>query len=87
VKWLNANTPSWMDDWQPYSSDLNIIENLWAIVKRKVYEVEIGNLDQLEKRIHKVIKELNVELVNSIILSFPDRLKAVIKAKGRHTKY
>ncbi len=76
-----------MDDWQPYSSDLNIIENLWAIVKRKVYEVEIGNLDQLEKRIHKVIKELNVELVNSIILSFPDRLKAVIKAKGRHTKY
>jgi hypothetical protein len=34
-----------------------------------------------------VIKELNVELVNSIILSFPDRLKAVIKAKGRHTKY
>jgi transposase len=87
VKWLNANTPSWMDDWPPYSPDLNIIENLWAIVKRKVYEVEIKNLDQLEKRIRKVIKELNVELVNSTIRSFPDRLKAVIKAKGSHTKY
>jgi transposase len=85
--WLNANTPRWMDDWPPYSPDLNVIENLWAIVKRKVYEVEIGNLDQLERRIRKVIKELNVELINSTILSFPKRLKAVIKARGRHTKY
>jgi hypothetical protein len=87
VNWLNDNTPSWMEDWPPYSPDLNVIENLWSLVKRKVYEVEIRNLHQLEKRIRKVIKDLDAEIVNSTIRSFPDRLKAVIKAKGSHTKY
>lgn len=85
--WLENNTPDFIDDWPSNSADLNVIENLWAVLERMVNEKEIRTVATLKKRIKKAAAEINDELVNSTILSFHHRLDAVIKAKGGATLY
>jgi hypothetical protein len=84
---LDENTPDWMSDWPSYSPDLNPIENVWSIISKKLCEKDYESLDALEKNMKVVIESLSSEDINNIILSMPDRLKAVIRAKGGNTKY
>ena len=37
--------------WPPYSPDLNPIDNLWAILKRKVAKRRASSLDELQEAI------------------------------------
>jgi hypothetical protein len=74
---------------------LNPIENVWAILKRKV-ERKIKNLVAKNKKISQEIflttirQEWN-DLDNDVLLrcieSMPNRIQACIDAEGGHTKY
>ncbi|CAH1768751.1 14123_t:CDS:1, partial [Entrophospora sp. SA101] len=48
-------------------------------------------LPKSKQELINVIQEewgkINIETLHRLILSLPDRVKAVIKAKGGHTKY
>jgi transposase len=35
-------------DWPPYSPDLNPIENLWAILKKRIYRSAFAKPDELQ---------------------------------------
>ncbi len=56
-------------------------------MSKKLCEKDYESLDALEKNAKVVIESLSSEDINSIILSMPDRLKVVIRAKGGNTKY
>uniref|UniRef100_A0A3B1JA95 Tc1-like transposase DDE domain-containing protein n=1 Tax=Astyanax mexicanus TaxID=7994 RepID=A0A3B1JA95_ASTMX len=68
--------------WPANSPDLNVIENLWAIVKRKIRDRKPTTLDQLKQNIATAW-----ETCDKLVKSMPRRLKAVIQAKGAATKY
>lgn len=75
-------------DWPGNSPDLNPIENLWEIVKKKVADKQPSSIESLKEAIKEVwIKEISAEYCNNLILSMPRRIQAVIKSKGGHTKY
>jgi hypothetical protein len=77
-------------DWPPQSPDLNPIENLWSILKRRVKQQQLlfPSTTALKARIINVWhKHLEADLLRKLALSMPDRLSAVIKAKGGATKY
>ena len=38
-------------DWPPSSPGLNLIENLWAILTEKVYQVDCKNVRALKQRV------------------------------------
>lgn len=73
--------------WPAQSPDLNIIENVWAIVKNK------RTIDKYRKRegtiaeIKDIWSKLTIEFAQTLVRSIPDRLQAVIDAKGGITKY
>lgn len=78
-------------DFPPKSPDLNVIENIWAmlqrILNRKLRNLNVSTKDELLKLIEESWKEIPVAYIRKCILSMPKRLEEVIKMKGRQTKY
>ncbi|KAF2229036.1 hypothetical protein EV356DRAFT_540027, partial [Viridothelium virens] len=82
--------------WPPYSPDLNPIEHLWWALKNHVLEAyphlaEQGNTKEATENLIKACQEqwwkIRRSLLRKLIQSMPRRIKAVIKARGWHTKY
>jgi transposase len=73
-------------DWPANSPDLNPIENVWHILKSKTAKHEPTTTAELEKAVSEW-KKLGRPLSAKLIGSMKSRLRAVIKAKGGHTKY
>lgn len=85
--WLRTNQIEVLD-WPSYSPDLNPIENLWAIMKEKISNIEITSLSHLEEVIKKVwCSEISPQLCQNLIFSMPNRIQKVLKNKGHATKY
>ncbi len=69
------------------SPDLNPIENLWGIVKRKMRDTRPNNADDLRAAIKVTWASIPPEQCHRLIASMPRRIDAVIHAKGGPTKY
>ncbi len=84
---MDINTPEWMSDWVAQSPDANPIENMWSILSSKVYTKPPSCLAGLKRMIEMYCDEFDDEIIENAINSMPKRMKAIIKAKGGHTKY
>ena len=76
--------------WPPQSPDLNSIENMWALLKRRLnqYETATKGMNELYERVTEVwYDQMKPEECQKVIESIPRRIKAVIRAKGYWTKY
>jgi transposase len=76
--------------WPPQSPDLNPIENMWALLKRRLndYETATKGMNELYERVTEVwYDQMKPEECQKVIESMPRRIQAVIKAKGKWTKY
>ncbi|GFV51736.1 uncharacterized protein TNCV_1320921 [Trichonephila clavipes] len=71
-------------DWPGNSPDMNLIENVWELMKREVTKDVITNKTQLLKRIIHVWNHhpQMQETVQPCIDSMPRRIEALIAAKG-----
>ena len=87
-KWFKDNKINLMD-WPAQSPDLNPIEHLWELLKRKLkmYEEPPKGLYELWERVEVEWNKITPEECQNLIESLPRRLEAVYKAKGGHTKY
>lgn len=75
--------------WPPYSPDLNCIENIWSILKRKVAKVSCSTLDELANII-KSVWEHDDEISSAckpLVNSMTRRMSAVIRSRGGPIKY
>ncbi len=87
-------TKSWFNDhgvtvldWPANSPDLNPIENLWGIVKRKMRDTRPNNADELKATVKETWASIPPQQCHKLITSMPRWIEAVIKAKGAPTKY
>uniref|UniRef100_A0A9J7XU79 Tc1-like transposase DDE domain-containing protein n=1 Tax=Cyprinus carpio carpio TaxID=630221 RepID=A0A9J7XU79_CYPCA len=87
-------TSTWFKDhgipvlnWPANSPDLNLIENLWGIVKRKMRYARPKNAEELKATIRATWALITPEQCHRLIDSRPRRIAAVIQAKGAPTKY
>ncbi len=87
-------TKSWFNDhgvtvldWLANSPELNPIDNLWGIVKRKMRDTRPNNADDLKAAIKAACASITPEQCHRLITSMPRRIDAAIHAKGVPTKY
>ena len=77
-------------EWPAHSPDLSPIEHMWALFKRKLneYESPPKGVQELYERVVDIwYNQITREDRLKVIDSMPDRIQAVIKAKGYWTKY
>ncbi len=84
-------TKSWFNDhgvtvleWPANSPDLNPIENLWGIVKRKMRDTRPNNADELKATVKATWASIPPQQCHKLITSMPRRIEAVIKAKEEY---
>lgn len=76
-------------EWPALSPDLNIIENAWGWLSRKVFEGgrQFGTVDELVSAIHDSWNRMPMSIVKNLFGSMPKRLIEVLKKGGNATKY
>ncbi|KAI9012008.1 hypothetical protein CLU79DRAFT_709769, partial [Phycomyces nitens] len=79
VKQYQKNADLEVIKWLAYSPDLSQIENIWAYLRRT-------NLKELKQVLKKWCK-IPIEVCAAHCNSIPNRLYALQKNKGLHTKY
>lgn len=73
--------------WPPQSPDLNPIEHLWGHLKQQLEGLRIQTTAELLAAAHHLWRNLSPEVVTNLIRSMPERVQAVIRARGGHTRY
>jgi hypothetical protein len=87
-RFFRENAIDVIDDWPPYSPDLNIIENAWAFLKMKLRRYSIGTKTELIARARDVWNSEDMKaLCGRLAASMRRRIDMCIKNKGGYTKY
>lgn len=86
--WFNENNIT-VIEWPACSPDINIIENVWGILAKRVYanNRQFQNVRDLKSAIMRCWEELDMNLLNRLIDSVPNRLFQVINRNGGPTDY
>lgn len=87
-------TMSWLQqkgievlEWPAMSPDLNPIENLWALIKRRIEKCDPSTKSDLKELIEEIWDGIDVELIKCLIKSMKNRLQECIAKKGEKIDY
>lgn len=87
---------AWIDEqnvelllWPPYSPDMNLIENIWGWLVRKVYASgrQFEDRESLIMSIRSAWSEISLDYIKKLYDSMPNRVFEVISNKGGSTHY
>lgn len=87
-KWFTDNNIENLE-WPSVSPDLNIMENVWGWLTRKLYADgrQFDNKETLKAALMKEWSAIPQHYIQSLYDSMPSRLFEVIRNNGKNTKY
>ena len=85
--WMLENGIELLENWPPQSPDINIIENLWSYLKRKVSERCPRNVEELRRIVNEEFVKIPTGYIKKLYNSIPERLAQIYSNKGFYSKY
>lgn len=86
--WLSNQPYDVLGPWPGNSPDLNPIENCWGVMKKKLALQKPTSLSDLKQKAVAIWNaEITTDFCRRLCMSMPERLNAVLVAKGGITKY
>uniref|UniRef100_A0A0P4VQV0 Tc1-like transposase DDE domain-containing protein n=1 Tax=Scylla olivacea TaxID=85551 RepID=A0A0P4VQV0_SCYOL len=82
LEWLEDCGIYYFRDWPPNSPDINLIEDLWVIMKKELSKRDTHTLPKLKKSLITVWESLHSDLLRRLVDSFPERLREVRRRQG-----
>ena len=74
-------------DWPPWSPDLNPIENLWNVIKTRVYARFPQSIEEMEQLIREEHAAIDLNFISHICHSMPRRLQLLLDNSGHKISY
>ena len=74
-------------EWPPWSPDLNPIENLWNVIKARVYALLPRTLEEMEQLIRAEWQNTDLNFISHICRSMPRRLQLLLDNQGHKISY
>ena len=74
-------------DWPSQSSDMNPMEHAHKILDDNIRDRKCKNENESFELVKNEWKNMDKKYLRNLIKSMPRRIKAVVEAKGGHTKY
>ena len=74
-------------EWPSNSPDLNPIENVWTLMKRKINKHETKKISELIELVDTTWDEIDQEVIQNCIESMASRVAECIKLKGDRIRY
>ena len=76
-----------LENWPAQSPDLNLIEIVWSILKKDINKKTYNDLGHLEESVMEAWQNILSTIVTKLYESMPKRIRAVVRARGGHTRY
>jgi transposase len=74
-------------EWPPWSPDLNPIENLWNVLKARVYARFPQTMEEMEQFIREEHAAVDLQFISRICRSMPRRLQLLLDNDGHKISY
>jgi hypothetical protein len=76
-----------IEEWPAGSADLNPIENLWAIMKRRAEQLQPMTREDLIQILVDVWESLETDVINALVDSVATGMNLVIENAGDRIRY
>ena len=85
--WFSENGLEILEDWPPNSPDINIIENVWSLLKKRVFQRHPKNIEELWAFCQEEFERIPLEYIQNLYNSIPDRLNKIVQCNGKNIKF
>ena len=81
--WFAENGLKILENWPPNSPDINIIEKVRILRKKRVFQRHPKNIEKLWAFCQEEFERIPLEYIQNLYSSIPDRLNKIIQCNGK----